>query len=101
MKYRKNPVEVQAVQFTIKNYEGWRSQQSDEDFIDNCVSREYKGEMDEFYHQVLKTGDGEYRIETVVSDSMLSNGDFIIKNKEGLFYRLSDKVFHHNYEEVK
>ena len=61
MKYRKKQVVkiVDAVQFTIKNYERWVEKYTESQFLDICFEGEYKTEEDEFYHQIVKMSDTE------------------------------------------
>ena len=101
MKYRKKPVVIRAKQFNAEDYEKWCSLRSAEDFVTDMVSGAYSTEEDEFYHQVIKMGDGEYRIETLEGDHFVSEGDFIIKGVEGEFYPCKPDIFKRTYEEVK
>ena len=77
-KYRKKPVEVEAIQWTGTNYD---------EVKEFCGSEVI---FDLFHHQIF--------IETLEGDMRASDGDFIIKGVKGEFYPCKPDVFEKTYE---
>ena len=80
-KYRKKPVEIEAVQWTGDNLAELR-------------------EMEEF-NAVHTCFGGELRIKTLEGTMFASVGDYIIKGVQGEFYPCKPDIFEQTYEEVK
>jgi hypothetical protein len=83
-KYRKKPIEVEAIQFldNVKEIENW-------------VGFELSGNMN---------GTGkveEIIIPTPEGEMWASQGDYIIKGIKGEFYPCKPDIFEATYEEVK
>lgn len=82
MKYRKKPVEIEAVQYTGDNFK----------------------EVCEFVGKILNMTDSEQNyiiIETLEGDMTASVGDFIIKGVHGEFYPCKPDIFEKTYELVE
>ena len=78
MKYRKLPIEIEALQFTGKNWE---------DISDFCKDMdENNGKM------IIKTLEGFY---------IASEGDYIIRGANGEFYPCKPDIFWKTYEIAK
>ena len=79
MKYKKKRVEVEAMEFTGRNYK----------LLDSFVKSERKS-----------LTEGPYRLKTKTGIRRAYPGDMIIKDKEGVFH-VSDAVdFNNEYEEI-
>lgn len=93
-KYRKKPVEIEAVQWTGKN------DTEVEDFIgdylagygDNLVC--YKPKLNQYLSKLMY-------IRTLEGAMIASVGDYIIKGVQGEFYPCKPDIFEQTYEEVK
>jgi hypothetical protein len=83
MKYRKKPVEIEAIQFImeLKDLKKLR------EFCPNNIN--YDG---------LK--DGVLYIETLEGDMLAHEGDYIIKGVKGEFYPCKPDIFELTYEKV-
>ncbi len=81
-KYRKKPVEVEAVQWIGDNY------YEIERFVGGDVSYKYPAE------------EKNLTIATLEGNITASNGDFIIKGVKGEFYPCKPDIFYETYEEV-
>lgn len=80
MKYRKKPVEIEAIQLHPLNLEE----------IENFVG----GDLG-------KNGKGETVIATLEGAMICSMGDFIIKGVKGEFYPCKPDIFEMTYEKVE
>lgn len=80
-KYRKKPVEIEAVQWTGSNVD----------------------EIKEFVGKALDFGyiDGSFKIATLEGTMTASRGDFIIKGVQGEFYPCKPDIFEQTYELVE
>lgn len=82
MKYRKKPVEIEAIQWTGDNYK----------------------EICDFVGQIPPYPDSERKdviIETLEGDMLASVNDFIIKGVQGEFYPCKPDIFEATYEKVE
>ena len=80
MKYRKKPVEVEAVQWTDENFD---------------ELKKFCGEsLDHF-------GFGLLTISTLEGEMIVSNSDYIIKGVHGEFYPCKPDIFVETYEVVE
>ena len=79
MKYRKLPVEIEAVQWTGKN---------DEEISAFAGSSRYM------------TQEGDLMIHTLEGDHHALVGDYIIKGVKGEFYPVKEEIFWLTYEEA-
>lgn len=83
MKYRKKPVEIEAIQFIIDH------PQLDElrDFAGDHINYEWLNE-------------GNIYIETLEGDMRADEGDYIIKGVKGEFYPCKPDIFELTYEKI-
>lgn len=77
-KFRKKPVEIEAVRFVGSNYE----------------------EIREFIGQNTLCSDLSIVIPTLEGDMVAQKGDYIIKGIKGEFYPCKPDIFEETYEEV-
>ena len=84
-KYRKKPVEIEAIQYTGKN---------DNEIIKFTNNNAY------FEHNFF-TGNKVMFIKTLEGNMQVSIGDFVIKGVNGEFYPCKPDIFARTYEEVK
>lgn len=95
-KYRKKPVEIEAVQWTGNNHREMF------DFLtNNTKCDEYiQAQGETFYidHNKVKGG---LIIKTLEGEHLASIGDFIIKGVKGEFYPCKQDIFEATYEKVK
>lgn len=82
MKYRKKPVEIEAVQFTDDDY-------------DTLVSIGSMGLKPKVLHDPLRI-----EINTLEGFMTASKGDWIIKGVNGEFYPCKPDIFEKTYERV-
>ena len=88
MKYRKKPIEIEAVQFNgfnpteIKDFVG-----------ENCEV--------EIYDNKVTPPVATITIHTLEGDMKVSNGDYVIKGVQGEFYPCKPDIFHQTYESVE
>jgi hypothetical protein len=82
-RYRKKPVEIEAIQWTGDNYEDVCS------FVGLELEEEYSGSL-----QILI-------IETLEGTMRADKGDFIIKGIKGEFYPCKPDIFQATYDIVK
>ena len=80
MRYRKKPVEVEAVQFTRTN------DPEVQDHLDTCEDWWY--------------AEGLLHIDTLEGTMTASVGDYIIKGVQGEFYPCKPDIFEATYEPV-
>lgn len=79
MRYRKKPVEIEAVQFTRDNWD---------EILDFT-----EGKADYFYEDACV-------IPTLEGDMLASEFDYIIKGVQGEFYPCKPDIFEQTYEKV-
>jgi hypothetical protein len=78
-KYRKKPVEIEAVQYTGGNLE----------------------QIKKFVDAQLISFDGDFiTIHTLEGDMLASKNDYIIRGVQGEFYPCKPDIFEQTYEEV-
>jgi hypothetical protein len=95
MKYRKKPVEVEAIQWTGKNHR---------QMFDFLTSNSFKKETmtvdgDHFYIDHSKV-EGGLIIKTLEGEHIASIGDYIIKGIQGEFYPCKEEIFNQTYEAI-
>jgi hypothetical protein len=78
-KYRKKPVEIEAIQYTEDNYSE----------IYAFLGKEDEGFMGEWF-----------KIKTLEGDMIAHVGDYIIKGVKGEFYPCKPDIFELTYEKV-
>lgn len=83
MKYRKKPVEIEAVQFIMDLQDLKKLRE----FCPNNINYDW-----------LK--DGKLYIETLEGDMLANEGDYIIKGVKGEFYSCREDIFELTYEKV-
>lgn len=83
-RYRKKPIEIEAVQFTGDNWE---------------EIREFTG--GDRHVTSLNTESGCIQINTLEGMMFAMKGDYIIKGVKGEFYPCKPDIFDETYEEVK
>ncbi|WP_164683492.1 hypothetical protein [Streptococcus hyointestinalis] len=76
MKYKKKPVEIEAIRFTGSNYE----------------------EIREFIGKNTLCSDLSIVIPTLEGDMVAQKGDYIIKGVQGEFYPCKPDIFEETYE---
>jgi len=80
MKYRKKPVEVEAIQ-----YDGFHT-----------------GKLNNFCgDKIVEPVDGSPFIRTLEGDMIISKGDYVIKGVNGEFYPCKPEIFEKTYEKVE
>lgn len=91
-KYRKKPVEVEAIKFDEQKYREGHSDYDKMPIQDRCMLSElwcYK-----------KASDGRYYIDTLEGDMTVRDGDYIIKGVQGEFYPCKPDIFEQTYDKV-
>lgn len=83
MKYRKKPVEIEAIEYVGSNINDVA------EFVGDDSAGQYSTESD------------FYEIETLEGDMTARHGDYIIKGVQGEFYPCKPDIFHETYEEVR
>lgn len=79
MKYRKKPVEIEAIQYTEDNY----------DEIYNFLGKKNEGFMGKWFI-----------IETLEGNMTCTIGDYVIKGVKGEFYPCKPGIFELTYEKI-
>ena len=92
-KYRKKPVEVEAIQWVGKNHRGMF------EFLGGSSEESLKTSGDNFYIDHSRV-DGGLIIKTLEGDHAASLGDYIIKGVNGEFYLCKPDIFEKTYEEM-
>ncbi len=83
-KYRKLPIEIEAIQFFNGN--GKNTIKDCLDFIDSKFKAYYSDEYEGIF------------IDTLEGSILASDGDYIIKGVKGEFYPCKEEVFEMTYE---
>jgi hypothetical protein len=83
-KFRKKPIEIEAIQFN-----GWNFEKITNWMLDNIT--------DEIYPSCFKE---TMVIKTLEGDMIASVGDYIIKGVKGEFYPCKPDIFEQTYEPV-
>lgn len=86
MKYRKKPVEIEAIQFTRDCFENIR-------IFTN-------GKASKFITERRPNGKSYCKIETLEGVMTATEGDFIIKGVNGEFYPCKPDIFEKTYEPI-
>lgn len=90
MRYRKKPIEIDAIQWTGTNLD---------EIMDFCVGKAK--------YEAMSSGGGAIVVEALESDTnyktrhAASIGDFIIKGVQGEFYPCKPNIFKLTYEEIE
>ena len=84
MKYRKKPLEIEAIQYTGDNYKE----------VCDFVGKELKTPL-------IQYEPGELIIETLEGNMIASVNDYIIKGLRGEFYPCKPDIFDKSYESVE
>lgn len=85
-KYRKLPVEIEAIRFTRKNYDD--------------VLEFTEGKACDLRFDIRPNGKCTCIIPTLEGDHIATEGDYIIKGVHGEFYPCKPDIFWKTYEEV-
>ncbi len=92
MKYRKKPVEIEAVK-----WDGYNLMQI-KDFVGESL-------ICEIYDTAWRVGEGpvmtDIQIKTLEGNMKVSQGDYIIKGVQGEFYPCKPDIFEQTYEKVE
>ena len=80
-KYRKKPIEIEAIQWNGSNYEEIK------EFVDDRELWRPKSHI-----LIIKTLEGNHRADI---------GDYIIRGVEGEFYPCKPEIFNKTYEQVE
>jgi len=96
MKYRKKPVEIEALQWTGKNHREMY------DFLtQNAFDKEYmKVSGENFYIDHSKV-EGGLIIKTLEREHIATIGDYIIRGVKGEYYPCKEDIFNQTYEKVE
>lgn len=86
MKYKKRPVEIEAIQFTRNNW--------------NEIVEFTNGKAFNFAIEKRPSGYAYCLIRTLDGDMKAKNGDYIIKGIQGEFYPCKPDIFESTYEKV-
>ncbi len=85
-KYRKKPVEVEAMKFTGENYK---------------EIRDWTGGTKDRTVALDSKNDGlRVKIRTLEGTMEAKEGDYIVKGVKGEFYPVKPEIFHETYEQV-
>jgi hypothetical protein len=98
MRYRKKPVEIDAVQLCWKNWSEVC------DFLGNIISEKNPGRNVEHYSDACGEVAGPYieiTIPTLEGDMIAKHGDYIIKGIKGELYPCKPDIFEATYEKVE
>lgn len=91
MKYRKKPVEIEAIQFN-----GFNPKEIAEFVGENC-------ELD-YYTSAYEAGQGGVKVKitihTLEGDMNVSKGDYVIKGVNGEFYPCKPDIFEKTYDKI-
>ena len=82
-KYRKKPVEIEAIQWTGENRK---------EVFEFCSKM--------YIHYIPGSDVPELRVQTLEGSMIASIGDYIIKGIKGEFYPCKPDIFHLTYDEV-
>lgn len=99
-KYRKKPVEIEAIQLTENNILECIEFINGTKVINLC-NRIFSDKFEDYEEIILKEG---LRLKTLESDNetqIVSMGDYIIKGVKGEFYPCKPDIFKLTYDEVK
>lgn len=88
-RYRKKPVEIEAVKWTGENHEEIN------DFCSDLI-----GENPDESGIAYNDPEGHVIIQTLEGKVAASVGDYIVKGVKGEFYPVKPDIFHETYEEV-
>lgn len=94
MKYRKLPVEIEAIQLTTENFDKIC------DFIGTTPIQQLNKEREKTKNYSLCSYSGIY-IKTLEGDMLANINDYIIKGINGEFYPCKPDIFEKTYEEVE
>ena len=98
-KFRKKPVEVEAVQFVIG------SEVPATEFLgigeEHKVNDSMVWENDNAIFEKTQQDVSSLKIKTLEGLMNVSNGDYIIKGVQGEFYPCKPDIFNETYEEIK
>ena len=89
MKYRKKPVQIEAIQWDGSNFNDLKK------FANSSLSYRSYQDHNEYYED--KT---TLIINTLEGDMTVSKGDFIIKGVKGEFYPCKPDIFEMTYEKL-
>ncbi len=88
-RYRKRPVEIEALRFEV----GWTDEYDIKQFA--------KGALGDFIYGPGPGGlIGSLTIRTLEGDMKVNDGDFVIRGVRGEFYPCKPDIFEATYEEV-
>jgi hypothetical protein len=93
MKYRKKPVEIEAIQWNGKNHREMFN------FLTGKINEYMTANEDTFYIDHNKTKGGLI-IKTLEGEHIASIGDYIIKGVKGEYYPCKPDIFEMTYELV-
>jgi hypothetical protein len=92
-KYVKNPLEIEAVQWTGTNYRVMY------DFLTETTNQNIEATGEHFYIDHSK-GQGGLIIKTLEGEHIASIGDYIVKGIKGEFYPCKSDIFEKSYTQV-
>lgn len=95
MKYRKRPIEIEALQWTGEN------QREMFDFLTNYEKvNEYMDSVGENFYIDHNRVQGGLVIKTLEGEHIASIGDVVIKEINGVFYPCKPDIFEKSYEKI-
>ena len=87
-KFRKKPIEIEAIQFDGSNFDEILAFGNKEGEKRNILKNSFTGEQ-EYLH-----------IRTLEGNMHVSEGDYVIKGVQGEFYPCKPDIFHATYDAV-
>ncbi len=100
-KYRKKPVEIEAIQLTENSIREVYSFIHPDDRFSLPLSQIAQHKWEEYEKIVKAEGMDMYTLESGKGTQIASIGDFIIKGVKGEFYPCKPDIFEMTYEEIK
>jgi hypothetical protein len=97
MKYRKKPVEIEALQWTGENHREMYDFLTENLFDKECM----KVSGENFYIDHSSKVKGGLIIKTLEGEHMATIGDYIIRGVKGEYYPCKEDIFNQTYEMVE
>jgi hypothetical protein len=96
MRYKKKPVEIEAVQWTGQNHREMY------DFLtENLFDKEYMTVSGENFYIDHSKVEGGLIIKTLEGEHIATIGDYIIRGVKGEYYPCKEDIFNQTYEKVE
>jgi len=101
MKFRKKPVEIDAVQFTTQTVKEMYEFINGENSVDNTSCQKARDHWSDYASDIIKNGYDFKTLESNGETQKATLGDWIIKGVEGEFYPCKARIFAKTYEPVE